>query len=199
MNSVVKLKDLKFEQLKPVESDSTLDQFVRLLSRSIVTAAAFDQAMIEYCREYFDEANVDDLVLRHQVCSKLRGPVAFSALLAVFLDSPDFTGSIEKSVRRKSDLLHGDIEANSPRTYAKLLEGLHAPTEKEEQFGNTANALNQQMRLIARSAQEVGLVDYLYVSRVKTQICATKKLSEFFATRLAEKLSFNDANSFPSF
>lgn len=189
MNSAVKMKDFKLECTQGERSgELSLSQFVRTVSRSIVSIAVYDHAMMQYCQRYFDSAGVDDLAYRHDVCSKLRGSLAFSTLWAIYLDSADFRQAYEGSENVTPPSISGPSNAGSPSVFAKLAEDFHSPTEKESKYGNVSNALSQQVRLIARKAKEIELVEYVYVTRVKSSVFGTPKLAKFFMEDFASQL-----------
>lgn len=165
-----------------------LSQFVRVLTRSMVAAAAYDQAMVQYCRDYFEAANIEDIHFRHEICLKLRGPTACSLLWGVFLDSEPFRVAYTKETGRAPPVMRDRNTEPSPAVYSDFIKETKSPTLRELKYKNTENALQQQTRQVFIKAKEVDLVEYIYINKVKTLVKGTDKLFQFFTENVSNKM-----------
>lgn len=173
---------------EPIEAKNlSIDQYVRLTTRSLLTASSFDAAMVSYSRHYFDQIGNTDLHFRHDVVSKLRGTLAFSVLWAIYLNSASFENFFKSETGTTPPKISGTNSEASPSLYANLVREMLTQTELENDQPASKQALTQRVRKIARSAKEVELVDYVFVKTNKTLIHGTEALHDFFTNWLSSE------------
>lgn len=164
-------------------------RLVRIMSRAILSVSAYDRAIIGYCREYFDEHGIEDNVFRHDVASRLRGHLALGFLWMVYLESKHFRENYGVSSDRGAESKTEPEVKHTTGYYSKFVAELRsARSDLEESAGNIDSAVSQQVRLMARKASEVGLIEYVYVTKVKVLIYGTESLHEFFQNWLLPEL-----------
>ncbi len=169
-------------------SQLEVGQYVRSVSRSLVMLAAFDAAVVAYCRSFFDAVGNEDLNFRHKVCGQLRGQLSFAFLWALYLDSAVFKEHYNQEAGLNANNVLDPKYEPTPGRYIGLVDKMSTCTLLEEQGGGKARAFNQQARLICRMAKEVDLVDYVPVSKVKNLVYGRPELHEFFAEWLPMKM-----------
>lgn len=163
----------------------------RLYSRSLVTISAFDNAIHEYCRDYFDLCGNEDLNFRHKVCNQLKGPMSFAFLLTVHLDSPCVQSQQTEQSNFSLPVIRPTGLPPTPNTYTDLISEMRVQSLLEESTGGCVPAMRQQGRLIAKQAKEVELVQYLFIKRNKTEVFGTRRLTKFFEQWLPAHLDSN--------
>lgn len=164
-------------------------QFVRVITRALVAAAAYDHAMIQYCRAHLDEAGIDAKdPYRHDICQILRGTTAFAVLWGVYLDSDQFRAAYVDEVGCEPPTIRDRNTEPSPNVYADFAREMKAPTLQELHHKNITNALQQQTRRILSKAKEMDLVKYRKIKMNKVQVEGTDRLFDFFTACLSEKI-----------
>ena len=170
-------------------SDMELNQYVRVVTRGLFVAPAYDHAIVQYCRARFDDAKIDKKdIYRHEICSALRGTTAFVVLWLVFLDSDRFREMYRTDTGHEPPSIRDRNTEPTPNVYADFARELKAPTLQEMHHKNITDALRQQTRKILLKAKEVDLVKYKKIKKNRVQVFGTKHLYKFFTECLAEKM-----------
>lgn len=170
-------------------SNMPQNQFVRVITRALVAAAAYDQAMVLYCRTQFEAMGLSQNdPYRHEICKMLRGTTAFAVLWGVYLDSDVFRNAYRNETGRKPPAIRDRNTEPSPNLYADFAREMKAPTLQELHHKNITDALQQQTRKILLKAREVDLVKYKKIKANKVQVMGTEKLFDFFRECMSDKM-----------
>lgn len=172
-----------------VSTDSMpINQFTRIFTRALMSSAAYDSAIVEYCGAYYDKVGVLQDVDRHDTCHLLKSPVAAALLWSVYLDSDYFKDEYKSTTKRIAPALRDGHQEPKSTFYAGLVRKMRVSTKKEISSGDADNAHKQHVRKIAIAASEVDLLDYDQMSRNSVHYRAKDGLRDFFRAVLPKHL-----------